>query len=89
MSGEGFQLFGFVASVVSTLALTQIVYVWLRDATPSAKMRALETMLSETEALLRSALEEGTIDYGFYDVSLRSRLWSYVVMTNWCTRETH
>ncbi|TFK85938.1 hypothetical protein K466DRAFT_600753 [Polyporus arcularius HHB13444] len=82
MSGMGFQMFGFVASVIGTAISFGAVYTWLRDAMPSAKMRALDALLSETEMLLRSAMEEGTIDYGQYDRFFRSRIWAAKVRTD-------
>lgn len=81
MSGQGFEIFGFVASVVSLVALTQLIYAWLKDAVPSAKMRALDALLCDTEAFLHSALEEGTIDYAQYDSHFRTHIWSYVFLS--------
>ncbi|KAI0700980.1 hypothetical protein C8T65DRAFT_656992 [Cerioporus squamosus] len=76
MLAVGFQMFGFVSSVLATVFFIPTIHGWLRDAMPSAKMRHLDALLSETEALLRSALEEGTIDYRHYDVDFSSRIWA-------------
>ncbi|KAI0700982.1 hypothetical protein C8T65DRAFT_278566 [Cerioporus squamosus] len=75
MSGMGYEMFGFVISVVSTAFFIPKICGWVKSSMPSAKMSALDALLFETEALLRSALEEGTIDYGQYDRNFRSRIW--------------
>ncbi|KAI0684917.1 hypothetical protein C8T65DRAFT_836245 [Cerioporus squamosus] len=75
MSGMGYQMVGFVSSVLATCFMIPTVRGWLRDAMPSAKMRVLDAVLSETEGLLRSAMEEGTIDYDHYDRYFRNRIW--------------
>ncbi|KAI0740808.1 hypothetical protein C8Q76DRAFT_689539 [Earliella scabrosa] len=65
----------FVASIVSTLFLVPIVYAWTKGPLPSRKMRQMEALLSETEHLLRSALQEGTITYDQYDKNIRQSMW--------------
>ncbi len=79
MSSRGFEIVGFALSVLSALFLVPTICRWAQDAMPSAKMRVLDALLSETEALLRSALEEGTIDYAYYDENFNSTMWQYVV----------
>ena len=86
MASSGFQTWEFVASVVGLIISVPIVYSWILDMMPTAKMRALDAVLSETETLLRSALEEGTIDYAYYDDQLRERIWSYVLLSSPSTR---
>lgn len=76
MSGIGYQMFGFAASIVSVVFLAPIVSNWVKEAMPSAKMNALDALLCQMEALLRSALEEGTIDYAYYDRNFRDRIWA-------------
>ena len=76
MSGIGYEMFGFAASIVSLVFLVPIVTNWVKEAMPSAKMSALDALFYQTEALLRSALEEGTIDYAYYDRNFRDRIWA-------------
>ena len=76
MASVGFDIWGFVASIISLLFLIPIVRVWVVDMMPSGKTRALDAVLLETEALLRSALDEGTIGYAYYDRNFSNRLWT-------------
>ncbi|KAI0740796.1 hypothetical protein C8Q76DRAFT_709048 [Earliella scabrosa] len=65
----------FVASILGTLFIVPMVYAWMKGPLPSIKIRQMETLLSETEMLLRSALEEGTITYDRYDKTLHPMMW--------------
>lgn len=78
MSGKGFEIWGFSASILGTLFLVPLIYAWSKGPLPSTKIRQMEVILSETEALLRSALQEGTIAYDHYDREFKSWLWQYV-----------
>ncbi|RPD57464.1 hypothetical protein L226DRAFT_163098 [Lentinus tigrinus ALCF2SS1-7] len=75
MSGLGYQIYAFAASVTSMVFLVPSVYSWFKGRMPSAQMRELEALLSETDALLRSALEEGTIDYNYYEEHFHRSIW--------------
>ena len=78
-TSEGIETWGFVASLLGTVFLVPQICIWLKNSMPSAKMRKLDVLLSETEGLLRSALAEGTISYSYYDRFFNRRLWSYVL----------
>ena len=65
----------FVASILGTLVIVPAVYAWMKGPLPSVKIRHMEALLLETETMLRSALEEGTITYDRYDTSIRPMMW--------------
>ena len=76
MASAGFDTWGFVASIIGVIFLVPIVCGWVADMMPSAKMRNLDAVLFETESFLRTALEEGTIDYAYYDRNFSDRIWA-------------
>ena len=65
----------FIASILGTLFIVPMVYAWMKGPLPSVKIQQMEALLSETETLLRSALEEGTITYDRYDKMIRPTMW--------------
>lgn len=67
-----------VASIIGTIFSLPLLYALLTGGFPSAKIRALEALLSETETLLRSALVERTIEYSYYEQKIQERLSQYV-----------
>ncbi|KAI0753328.1 hypothetical protein C8Q80DRAFT_1151572 [Daedaleopsis nitida] len=73
--GIGYEMWGFAASIVGTIFCVPFLYAWLTGGLPSAKMEQLETLLSETEGLLRTALQEGTIEYDYYERKFESWMW--------------
>lgn len=75
MTLSGVDMFCFVASIVSVVFVVPPLRNWIASCMPSAKMQELETVLSETEGLLRSALEEGTIDYAHYENNIHVHMW--------------
>ncbi len=78
MSDYGYAVWGFAASILSTIFLVPLAYALISGGMPTAQMRELDALLSETEVLLSSAIREGTIDYRQYELTLNGDMWRYV-----------
>ncbi|KAI0800215.1 hypothetical protein C8Q74DRAFT_1363993 [Fomes fomentarius] len=70
MSDYGYAVWGFAASILSTVFLVPLAYALMSGGMPTAQMRELDALLSETEVLLSSAIREGIIDYRQYELTL-------------------
>ncbi len=78
MSGKGYDSWSFTASILSTIFLVPLVYAWTKGPLPSTKIREMESLLLETQNLLLSAIQEGTITYQLYESKLDGEMWAYV-----------
>ncbi len=78
MSDKGYAVWGFAASILSTVFLVPLAYALMSGGMPTAQMRELDALLSETEDLLSFAIREGTIDYRQYELALNGDMWRYV-----------
>ncbi|KAI0363591.1 hypothetical protein BV20DRAFT_1057921 [Pilatotrama ljubarskyi] len=63
MSEQGFNIWGLVAGVLGTVGLLPIFWSLIKSQMPSEKLRAVEALLAETEAMLSSGVEEGLLTY--------------------------
>lgn len=79
MAAIGYEMFGFAASILGTaFLLIPFAYALVTGGLPSARMQALDVLLNETESLLRTALQERTINYRYYELMFQEEMWMYV-----------
>ncbi len=78
MVSQAAENFGLVAGALGILTLVPLLWSWLRHRLPSARMKTLDNLLSETEGLFRSAIEDGLITNDRAFQRLHSRIWQYV-----------
>ncbi|KAI0750527.1 hypothetical protein C8Q74DRAFT_1310679 [Fomes fomentarius] len=82
MSGKGYESWGFTASIISTIFLVPLLYAWTKGPLPSTKIREMESLLLETQNLLLSAIQEGTITYQLYESKLEDEMWAFKVQAD-------
>ncbi|KAI0800217.1 hypothetical protein C8Q74DRAFT_398604 [Fomes fomentarius] len=82
MSGKGYESWGFTASIISTIFLVPLLYAWTKGPLPSTKIREMESLLLETQNLLLSAVQEGTITYQLYERKLEDEMWALKVQAD-------
>ncbi|KAI0365097.1 hypothetical protein BV20DRAFT_1103170 [Pilatotrama ljubarskyi] len=76
MSDEGYNLFGAIAGGIGIVTVFPLLACWLLSQLPTAKMRELDQMLSDTESLLDSSVREGLLHGGNDFQPFRVRLWA-------------
>ncbi|KAI8971015.1 hypothetical protein BD414DRAFT_581575 [Trametes punicea] len=64
MSDLGFNVWGAVAGAIGTIALFPVLTCWIYCQLPTAKMRILDQLLSETESVFDSAIKNGVLHGG-------------------------
>ncbi|TBU39411.1 hypothetical protein BD309DRAFT_432034 [Dichomitus squalens] len=61
-SSAGWNILNVLSGAISILTVVSLIWTLVRDQHPETRMKELESTLKDTEALLRSLVEEGLLD---------------------------
>ncbi|EJF56260.1 hypothetical protein DICSQDRAFT_141370 [Dichomitus squalens LYAD-421 SS1] len=87
-SSAGWNTLNILSGAISFLTIVSLIWAFVRDQHPETRMKELESTLKDTEALLRSLVEEGLLDHQRHVHHFESHLILYRSRTESFREET-
>ena len=82
-SSVGYNTLSIISSILGVLAAIPLISSFVQSQHPETRMRELDSMLKDTEALLRSVVEEGLLDPKRHAPHFEYQLTSYALSLAW------